>query len=155
MQVELSPFSNAATEAEPLPAVNILVIYQDRNLAARGVRIYRNLVHSMRHDCDLHLHLWTVSALCVPDFARLVMERAREADILMLCARDPGTLPGEVKSWLDDWRATRQPKDCAFVILTDRTAPAGLEVTDWKFLGDLSRHSGITLYPQPRGAAAS
>jgi len=146
------PDTAAARASEPLPVVNVLVIYQGRDMAARGVRIYRNLVHALCHGWAFELHLWPFFAFTLAEFAQRVTRHAMEADVIMLCARDLTHVPEDVKFWFEHWRASRPPTDCAIVILTDGPAPIRRDTEDWLFVEKLSRQSGITLFPAPRNA---
>ncbi|MFO1487830.1 MAG: hypothetical protein U1F65_05070 [Verrucomicrobiota bacterium] len=96
----LVPLLKAPATPEPR-AFKFLLVYEDAETGCRATQIMNQLVE--HNDGGSAPVLFRFESLRLKEIWDLAAQESRQVDVLIVSARDGGSIPTEVKSWITYW----------------------------------------------------
>src|SRR5438128_2610786 len=104
---------------------SIVVIYEDTATRERAVRACDHLVKQFWTEGELDVNWWSCAMLEEAVLARQSVEKAVQADLIILSLRQDRELASSVSEWIEGWLPRRGDREGALVDLTGQDAEAG------------------------------
>jgi len=104
---------------------SIVVIYEDTATREHAVRACDHLVKRFWAEGELDVTWWSCAMLAEPALARQGVEKAVQADLIILSLCRDRELASPVSEWIESWLAQRGDREGALVDLTGQEAEAG------------------------------
>jgi hypothetical protein len=149
MSVTWEPLTSTGDEQIRL---NMVMLAEDAAAQRKAMRFYSRLLREMEPDCGLDFAGWLMDSLACSAARITAMERAANADILLLSIHGASRLPHELDAWLDAWSTARTGSgSTALVLLCDRskeTWPGAAATRDC--LRKIARSDGIEFFEPGR-----
>lgn len=136
------------TEGGPAAAdpFNVILVYEDRASALRGLALYQRLVTELGDDHDFNLNVWKFAVLGVARLAEVSTEQAAAADLIIVCMRDEAEPTEQVQAWFRRWMDVKGHNECALVVLNGPAQNRYVTTGKNGFFRGLGR-SGVTVFP--------
>lgn len=101
--------SNLAGKSDPegRGRLKIMVVYADAPTRSRATRIYDHLTDALEEDYELHFTWWKFAFFEHSELYEAAVREALTADLILFCVHAADPLPGTVRGWIEEWRATR------------------------------------------------
>ena len=132
---------------------NVILVYEDRASAVRGLALYQRLVAELGGDGDFNLNVWKFAVLGVRRLAELSAGQAAEADLIIVCTRDE-TEPAEpVRAWFERWLDLKGQHNCALVVVGEAASEQPAPTRQGGFYHRLAQRAGVTCFPPAAPAA--
>lgn len=126
---------------------NVILVYEDRASAQRGLALYQRLMRDLGVDCDFNLNVWKFAVLGLARLDEISTEQAAEADLVIVCTRDAVEPPARVQAWFERWLELKGRNDCALVVLGEDTADASAPARRDEFFPGRAQRGGIACFP--------
>ena len=104
---------------------SIVVIYEDAATRENAVRVCDHLVKRFWAEGELDVNWWSCAMLEEPVQACQGVEKAVQADLIILSLRRDRELASSVSEWIEGWLAQRGEREGALVDLTGQDVEAG------------------------------
>jgi len=104
---------------------SIVVIYEDAATREHAVQACDHLVKRFWADGELDVNWWSCDMLANPGMARQGVEKAVQADLIILSLQRDRELASSVSEWIEGWLPERGDREGALVDLTGQDAEAG------------------------------
>jgi hypothetical protein len=129
------------------PTCTILVAYDDRAAAQKGMDVYYQLFHRFEGDFEFRCNLWRFDVLGDAAMQRIAVRDATQADLIVLSTRTLADLPEPVKAWIETWSPRKLNTDSALVWLSSRT-PGAVEGPRSlaQYLREVAQRSGMEFF---------
>jgi hypothetical protein len=126
------------------PKFNVVMIYEDSISGRRGKLFYEKLVSELGSECDFTLDIWNFEVLAVPQIGDLAARAAAQAELLILSCH--GSIPSEIKDWIERWPGLITHSDPALVALLDEPKTRRGASSTLAYLRSVADRNGIDFF---------
>jgi len=130
------------------PALKVVIAHETHVAAVRAREISEQLAAKLNSSCDV----WSMASLIHLPLRQLAAAAASEADIVVIAARSPETLPSHVKDWIEDWLPRKKHGPTALVALFDaESEPPQESPSPDTYLGLIAKQGGMDFFSNAGG----
>jgi hypothetical protein len=148
MQDTLTFHPSASPEAEPNPAFNVLIAYQDLETGKHAKRTYDYLQKNLGRECTLTNQMWKFDVLSIPKLREIASKDAITADIIVISSHGD-ELPPSVTRWIESW-LMQGTSALALVALFEKVEESvGSPMATRAYLAEVARRGGLEFFAQP------
>jgi hypothetical protein len=148
MQDTLTFHPAASPQAEPNPAFNVLIAYQDLETGKHAKRTYDYLQENVGGECTLTNQMWKFDVLSIPKLRDIAIKDATLADIIVISSHGD-ELPASVTRWIESW-LIQGTSALALVALFEKVEESvGSPLATRAFLAGVARRGGMEFFAQP------
>jgi hypothetical protein len=98
---------------------SVMVVYEDPESREAAVRFCDGLIEKFWDRYGFYLSWWSFASLIELSSAEVHLEKALEADLIVVAANPEGDLPAPVQTWFETWIGRRVDREGAIVALND------------------------------------
>lgn len=143
--------SEPAFPMETPPPFNVVILYEDFSAGKHAKKTYDYLTQQLQGDYEFTSQMWKFNVLANPKMQKMAVKDAVMADLVIVAAHGLGELPGQVKSWAEQWVPKKSNAMAALVALVNppvgEEAPHALSIRN--YLQDAAQRAGIGFFTQP------
>ena len=88
---------------QKLKRIVVSAVHEDFATGARADEFCQTLAKCLGRHCEISKELWPLTELRTPKLRSIAAAEAAAADLVIVSVHHAETLPGEVKSWIDQW----------------------------------------------------
>lgn len=125
---------------------NVILVYEDRASALRGLSLCQRLVVELGEDSDFNLNVWKFAVLGVARLAEVSAEQAAAADLIIVCMRDEAEPTEQVQAWFRRWTGLKDHNECALAVLSGPAHDRYVTTGKNGFFRGLAQR-GVTVFP--------
>ena len=135
----------------------VVVIFENDRARNDAVRFSDSLVERFWSKYDFEIGWWSYESLAEPQGARHAAEAVREADLVIFAASKEGSMPAELREWIESWAEQRGEREGALIDLIASDPECGEKHFYLREVAHRARMDYLTQIPQhiPRFIAES
>ena len=97
----------------------LLAAFEDSTTCTRVKEFCQGLSRDLGADCRIIEHVWLFNTLRLRELQEIAAEEASASDLVIISTHQAGSLPNEVKGWIDLWLQQRARHPAILVALLD------------------------------------
>jgi hypothetical protein len=97
----------------------LLAAFEDSATGTRVKEFCQGLSRDLGSDCRVIEHVWLFNTLRLRELQEIAAEEASASDLVIISAHRAGSLPEEVKGWIDLWLRQRARHPAVLLALLD------------------------------------
>ena len=97
----------------------LLAAFEDSTTGMRVKEFCQRLSRELGSDCQLIEHVWLFNTFRLRELQEIAAEEASASDLVIISTYRAGTLPDEVKGWIDLWLQQRASQPAILLTLLD------------------------------------
>lgn len=97
----------------------LLAAFEDSTTCTRVKEFCQGLSRDLGSDCRIIEHVWLFNTLRLRELQEIAAEEASASDLVIISTHQAGSLPDEVKGWIDLWLQQRARHPAILVALLD------------------------------------
>ena len=108
----------------------LLAAFEDSTTGTRVKEFCQILSRELGSECRITEHVWLFNTLRLRELQEIAAEEASASDLVIISTHQAGSLPDEVKSWIDLWLQHRNRRQVILLALLDSSyegAPNAVE----------------------------
>ncbi|EEF62489.1 hypothetical protein [Pedosphaera parvula] len=141
--------TEANQDLEIKPFFNVVIAYEDFAAGKHAQETYDFLVSQLGRDYIFSNQMWKFDLLGNSKMKEMAVKDAEAADLIIISSHGTSELPGEVKSWIDQW-TSEKGHAMALVNLVDCPEEGGADSTQLKvYLQSVARKAKMDFFSQP------
>ena len=82
----------------------LLAAFEDSTTGTRVREFCKGLARDLGSDCRITEHVWLFNTLRLRELQEIAAEEASASDLIIISIHQSGTVPDEVKAWIDLWQ---------------------------------------------------
>jgi hypothetical protein len=146
MNARTTSDSLEAARAQAAPALDVQIVYQDRDTGLRAKLAVERAVQQFAADAEFQVGLWRFDLLQEPGWRRMATQAATRADIVLISAHGWERLPEAVSQWIEEWITLKSDAPSALVVSLDGCAKGSRSASQiLAELGRITRLAGAEL----------
>jgi hypothetical protein len=98
---------------------SVMVVYEDTERREAAVRFCDLLIERFWDRYGFYLSWWSFASLMETASVEVQIEKALEADLIIVAAGPEGEMPAPVQVWFDSWLGQRGDREGAIIALND------------------------------------
>lgn len=130
------------SEAKTSRVKRIAIIYETAAIREHAVKFCERLAEE-RKSAAIEMNWWSFQLLGQPALRSEAVEKAAEADVVVVAMNAAGDLPEEIKYWIEHWLNKRGEREGAVVGLLQREDPHGVASFREIYLRHAARRAGM------------
>ena len=99
--------------------MSLLAAFEDSTTCTRVKEFCLGLSRDLGSDCRIIEHVWLFNTLRLRELQEIAAEEASASDLVIISTHQAGSLPDEVKGWIDLWLQQRARHPAILVALLD------------------------------------
>jgi hypothetical protein len=104
---------------QKLKRIAVSAVHEDFATGARAEEFCQTLAKCLGRNCEIAKELWPLTELRTPKLRAIAAGEAAAADLVIVSVHHGEALPGEIKSWIDQWLKQRGSRPTVLAALFD------------------------------------
>lgn len=117
MQATSTGFSEGISSSSYPPHIDVLLAYQDLRTGLRAREFLDHVLDGCQMQVEFSLTLWNLAMLHLPEIREEAVNKACEANLILLSLGGENGFDPETGEWLNEWIARRDDEECALAVL--------------------------------------
>jgi hypothetical protein len=97
----------------------LLAAFEDSTTGTRVKEFCQGLSRDLGSDCRITEHVWLFNTLRLRELQEIAAEEASASDLVIISTHQSGSVPDEVKGWIDLWLQHRNWHPAILLALLD------------------------------------
>src|ERR1017187_3726397 len=120
----------------------LLATFEDSVTGMRVKEFCQGLSRDLGQQCQIIEHVWLFSTFRLRELQEIAAEEASASDLIIISVHQAGSLPDEVKHWIDLWLSQKGKRDAVLLALLD-PAYEGPSRSMETYLQEIARRGGM------------
>jgi hypothetical protein len=136
-------------EIERATALNVVIAFDDVRAGKKAKELCDRLARRLNPNCELHISLWSLSVLHLPQILQAAARQAARAALVVIAANGQTDLTLAAKTWVTMFSTGRTSADGALAVLFHGASRACVELApSCAFLKRAARTAGRAFFSQ-------
>jgi hypothetical protein len=120
----------------------LLAAFEDSATGTRVKEFCEGLSRDMGSGCRIVEHVWVFNTFRLRELQEIAAEEASASDLIIISVHQAGSLPDEVKSWIDLWLRPGARHPAVLVALLDQEHEGASTAVE-AYLHEVARRGGM------------
>jgi hypothetical protein len=120
----------------------LLAAFEDSTTGTRVREFCQGLSRELGSDCRIIEHVWLFNTLRLRELQEIAAEEASASDLVIISTHQDGSLPDDVKSWIDLWLQQSARPPAILLALFDSDYSGGSSAVQ-VYLQNVARQGGM------------